>query len=122
VGWVLPERVPRRILAVRQTRWVASTINEALELTRRTAAELAEIRGWNPKIVIQTDRALAVVLAEHDTGLIAWSDLSPTLQPQDLSVTRTRTRRHKRRRVPGPGFRASAAGTIPSHRRTGRCT
>ena len=71
--------------------WVASAItNEALELTRRIAADLAEIRGWNPRIVIQTDRALAVVLAEHDgTGLIAWSDLSPALQPRDLSVTRT---------------------------------
>jgi len=71
--------------------WVASTITgEALDLTRRIAAELAGIRGWSPRIVLQTDRALAVVLAEHDgTGLITWSDLSPALQPRDLSVTRT---------------------------------
>jgi integrase len=71
--------------------WVASTITgEALDLTRRIAAELAGIRGWSPRIILQTGRALAVVLAEHDgTGLIAWSDLSPALQPRDLSVTRT---------------------------------
>jgi integrase len=71
--------------------WVASTItNEALEHTRRIAAELAEIRGWNPRIVIETGRALAVVLADHHNGdLIAWSDLSPALRSRDLSVTRT---------------------------------
>jgi hypothetical protein len=39
--------------------WVASTItNEALELTRRIAGELGEIRGWSPRIVIETNRAL----------------------------------------------------------------
>lgn len=71
--------------------WVASTItNEALERARAIAAELAGIRGWNPRIVAETGRALAVVLADHHTGdLIAWSELSPALRPRDLSVTRT---------------------------------
>lgn len=71
--------------------WVASTItNQALERARVIAAELAGIRGWNPRIVIETGRALAVVLADHHTGdLVAWSELPPALRPRDLSVTRT---------------------------------
>ena len=72
--------------------WVASRIDgEALVLTRRIAAELAETRGWNARIVIETGRALAVVLAGgHTPGdLIAWSWLSPALHSRDLSVTRT---------------------------------
>ena len=33
---------------------------------------------------------MAVVLADHHNGdLIAWSDLSPSLHPRDLSLTRT---------------------------------
>jgi hypothetical protein len=39
--------------------------NEALQQARRTAAELAATRGWNPRIVTETGRALAVVLADH---------------------------------------------------------
>ena len=71
--------------------WVASNItNEALLRTRRIAGELAETRGWNDRIVVETNRALAVVLAAHQTGdLIAWSQLSPALRSRDLSVTRT---------------------------------
>jgi hypothetical protein len=71
--------------------WVASAItNEALQRTRHIARELAETRGWNTRIVIETGRALAVVLANHQTGdLIAWSELSPALRSRDLSVTRT---------------------------------
>jgi len=71
--------------------WVASTItNEALLRTRRIAGELAETRGWNPRIVVETNRALAVVLATHQNGdLIAWSQLPPALRSRDLSVTRT---------------------------------
>jgi integrase len=74
-----------------QLHWVASSItNEALRRTRRIAGELAETRGWNPRIVIETGRALALVLAEHQDGeLIAWSQLSPALHSRDLSVTRT---------------------------------
>jgi integrase len=71
--------------------WVASTIsNQALIYTRRIAHELAESRGWNARIVTETGRALAVVLADHQAGeLIAFSELSPALGPRDLSVTRT---------------------------------
>ena len=71
--------------------WVASRIDgEALHLTRRIASELAETRGWNARIVIETGRALAVVLADHTPGdMIAWSGLSPALHSRDLSVTRT---------------------------------
>ena len=71
--------------------WAASRINgEALALTRRIASELATTRGWNPRIVIETGRALAVVLADHAPGdLIAWSQLPPALHRRDLSITRT---------------------------------
>ncbi|WP_248960271.1 hypothetical protein [Sphaerisporangium perillae] len=71
--------------------WVASTItNEALLLARQIARQLAETRGWNARIVIETGRALAVVLADHAPGdMIAWSWLSPALHSRDLSVTRT---------------------------------
>ena len=71
--------------------WVASRIGgEALALTRRIASGLAETRGWNARIVIETGRALAVVLADHIPGdMIAWSGLSPALHSRDLSVTRT---------------------------------
>ena len=71
--------------------WVASRIGgEALDLTRRIASELAETRGWNARIVIETGRALAVVLADHTPGdMIAWSGLLPALHSRDLSVTRT---------------------------------
>jgi hypothetical protein len=74
-----------------QRHWVASSItNQALARTRHIARELAETRGWNPRIVIETRRALAVVLADHHSGdLIAFSRLSPALRSQDLSVTRT---------------------------------
>ena len=71
--------------------WVASSITgEALQLARHIAAELAATRGWNTRIVTETGRALAVVLADHIPGdLIAWSELSPALHSRDLSVTRT---------------------------------
>lgn len=71
--------------------WVASAItNPALEQTRRIAAELSETRGWNQRIVTETGRALAVVLADHVSGdMIAQSTLSPALHSRDLSVTRT---------------------------------
>ena len=71
--------------------WVASRITgQALQQARHIAAELAATRGWNPRIVTETGRALAVVLADHIPGdLIAWSALSPALHSRDLSVTRT---------------------------------
>ena len=71
--------------------WVASRITaRPWPLTRRIASELAATRGWNARIVIETGRALAVVLADHTPGdMIAWSGLSPALHSRDLSVTRT---------------------------------
>ena len=71
--------------------WAASRINgEALALTRRIASGLAATRGWNARIVIETGRALAVVLADHAPGdLIAWSQLPPALHRRDLSIART---------------------------------
>jgi hypothetical protein len=71
--------------------WVASAITgQALQQTRRIAAELAATRGWNTRIVTETGRALAVVLADHIPGdMISWSGLSPALHSRDLSVTRT---------------------------------
>jgi hypothetical protein len=71
--------------------WVASKITgQALVQTRRIAADLAATRGWNPRIITETGRALAVVLADHIPGdLIAWSQLPPALRSRDLSVTRT---------------------------------
>src|SRR5260370_4665562 len=71
--------------------WVASAITgPALLQTRHIAAELAATRGWNPRIITETSRALAVILASHQAGdMIAWSALPPALRPRDLSVTRT---------------------------------
>jgi hypothetical protein len=71
--------------------WVASKITSpALLQTRHIAAGLAAARGWNPRIITETGRALAVVLASHQAGdMIAWSALPPALRPRDLSVTRT---------------------------------
>jgi hypothetical protein len=71
--------------------WVASAITgPALRQTRHIAAGLAGTRGWNPRIITETGRALAVILASHQAGdMIAWSALPPALRPRDLSVTRT---------------------------------
>lgn len=71
--------------------WVASKITgQALQQARHIAAELAATRGWNTRIITETGRALAVVLADHTPGgMIAWSELSPALHSRDLSVTRT---------------------------------
>jgi hypothetical protein len=70
---------------------VASKITGgALQQARHIAAELAATRGWNTRIITETGRALAVVLADHTPGdMIAWSELSPALHSRDLSVTRT---------------------------------
>ena len=71
--------------------WVASSITSpALLQTRHIAAGLAATRGWNPRIITETGRALAVILASQQAGdMIAWSALPPALRPRDLSVTRT---------------------------------
>src|SRR5271154_2342076 len=91
VGTQLELRVPGESRHFDARHWVASRIDgEALTLTRRIAPHPAGPRGWNARIVIETGRALAVVLADHAPGdMIAWSGLSPALHSRDLSVTRT---------------------------------
>jgi len=71
--------------------WVASNItNPALAQTRHIARDLAQTRGWNTRIIAETSRALAVILAGHAPGeMIAWSALAPALRSRDLSVSRT---------------------------------
>ncbi|MGB6456772.1 MAG: hypothetical protein WBH47_20080 [Streptosporangiaceae bacterium] len=83
--------IPGESLYFDKAHWVASKItNDALQQARHIAAELAGTRGWNPRIVTETGRALAVVLADHQApDMIAWSALSPALHSRDLSVTRT---------------------------------
>jgi integrase/recombinase XerD len=60
----------------------------ALQQARHIAADLAGTRGWNPRIVTETGRALAVLLAGHQAGdMIAWSALPAALHSRDLSVS-----------------------------------
>jgi hypothetical protein len=90
-GTQLQLRVPGESRHFDKAHWVASAItNQALQRTRLIAAELAGTRGWNTRIITETGRALAVVLADHVPGdVIAWSGLAPALHSRDLSVTRT---------------------------------
>ena len=73
--------------------WAASGINgAALEQTRRIACPTCagEARGWNARIVIETSRALAVVLAGHAArrhDRLVRALAGPARR--DLSVTRT---------------------------------
>jgi hypothetical protein len=71
--------------------WAASAITSpALEQARHIAAGLAGARGWNDRIITETSRALAVVLAEcQPADMIAWSQLPAALRRRDLSITRT---------------------------------
>jgi integrase len=89
-GTQLQLPIPGESLHFDKAHWVASALTSpALAQARHIAAELAATRGWNARIVIETGRALAVVLADHTPGdLIAWSGLSPALHSRDLSVTR----------------------------------
>jgi len=90
-GIQLQLQIPGQCLHLDKAHWVAAAITSpALEQARGIAAELAATRGWNPRIVTETRRALTVVLAGHILGdVIAWSTLSPALRSRDLSVTRT---------------------------------
>jgi integrase len=90
-GTQLELPIPGESLHFDKAHWVASAItNQALQQARHIAAGLAASRGWNPRIVTETGRALTVVLARHQAGdMIAWSELSPALHSRDLSVTRT---------------------------------
>src|SRR6266566_8071683 len=91
-GWTqLQLSGPGESLHFDKRHWAASALTSpALQQARSIAAELAATRGWNARIVTETGRALAVVLADHTPGdMIAWSALSPALHSRDLSVTRT---------------------------------
>jgi integrase len=90
-GTQLQLPIPGESLHFDKAHWVASAItNPALAQARHIAADLAASRGWTPRIVTETGRALTVVLACHQAGdMIAWSGLSPALHSRDLSVTRT---------------------------------
>jgi len=91
-GWTqLQLSAPGESLHFDKRHWAASAITgPALEQARRIAANLAGARGWNDRIVTETSRALAVVLAGHQPGdMIAWSQLPAVLRPRDLSITRT---------------------------------
>ena len=90
-GTQLQLPIPGESLHFDKAHWVASALTSpALARARHIAAELAATRGWNARIVTETGRALAIVLAGHQSGeRIAWSGLSPALHSRDLSVTRT---------------------------------
>jgi integrase len=90
-GTQLQLPIPGESLHFDKAHWVASAItNPALAQARHIAAGMAASRGWNPRIVTETGRALTVVFACHQAGdMIAWSGLSPALHSRDLSVTRT---------------------------------
>jgi hypothetical protein len=91
-GWTqLQLSAPGESLHFDKRHWTASAITSpALEQARCIAANLAGARGWNDRIVAETSRALAVVLAGHEPGdMIAWSQLPAALHRRDLSITRT---------------------------------
>jgi hypothetical protein len=91
-GWTqLQLSAPGGSLHFDKRHWAASAVTgPALEQAGRIAANLAGARGWNDRIIIETSRALAVVLAGHQPGdMIAWSQLPAALHRRDLSITRT---------------------------------
>ena len=91
-GWTqLQLSAPGESLHFDKRHWAASAITSpALEQARRIARNLAAARGWNDRIITETSRALAVVLAGHQPGdMIAWSQLPAALHRRDLSITRT---------------------------------
>ena len=91
-GWTqLQLSAPGESLHFDKRHWAASAITSpALQQARHIAASLAAARGWNARIITETGRALAVVLAGHQPGdMIAWSQLPPALHRRDLSITRT---------------------------------
>ena len=91
-GWTqLQLSGPGESLDFDKRHWAASAITgPALEQARHIAAGLAAARGWNDRIITETSRALAVVLAGHQPAdMIAWSQLPAALHRRDLSITRT---------------------------------
>jgi hypothetical protein len=81
---------PGESLHLDKRHWTAAAITSpALQQARGIAAGLAGVRGWNDRIIAETARALAVVLAGHQPGdMIAWSQLPAALHRRDLSITR----------------------------------
>ena len=91
-GWTqLQLSAPGESLHFDKRHWAASAITgPALQQARRIARNLAAARGWNDRIITETSRALAVVLAGCQPGdMIAWSQLPAALHRRDLSITRT---------------------------------
>jgi hypothetical protein len=91
-GWTqLQLSAPGESLHFDKRHWAASAITgPALQQARHIAAGLAAARGWNDRIITETSRALAVVLAGCQPGdMIAWSQLPAALHRRDLSITRT---------------------------------
>jgi hypothetical protein len=91
-GWTqLQLSAPGESLHFDKRHWAASAITgPALQQARHIAAGLAAARGWNDRIITETSRALAVVLAECQPGdMTAWSQLPAALHRRDLSITRT---------------------------------
>ncbi len=91
-GWTqLQLSAPGESLHFDKRHWAASALTgPALQQARGIAAGLAAARGWNDRIITETSRALAVVLAGHQPGdMIAWSQLPAALHRRDLSITRT---------------------------------
>ena len=90
-GTQLQLPIPGESLHFDKRHWVASAITgPALQQARHIARNLADARGWNDRIVTETGRALAVVLAGHQAGdMIAWSQLPAALHRRDLSISRT---------------------------------
>ncbi|HEY2692210.1 MAG TPA: hypothetical protein VGJ50_27515 [Streptosporangiaceae bacterium] len=91
-GWTqLQLSAPGESLHFDKRHWAASAVTSpALEQARRIARNLAGARGWSDRIIAETGRALAVVLAECQPGdMIAWSQLPAALHRRDLSITRT---------------------------------
>ena len=91
-GWTqLQLSAPGESLHFDKRHWAASAITgPALQQARRIARSLAGARGWNDRIITETSRALAVVLAGRQPGdMIAWSQLPAALHRRDLSITRT---------------------------------
>ena len=91
-GWTqLQLSAPGESLHFDKRHWTASAVTgPALEQARRIAVNLAGARGWNDRVIAETSRALAVVLAGCQPGdMIAWSQLPAALRRRDLSITRT---------------------------------
>jgi hypothetical protein len=91
-GWTqLQLSAPGESLHFDKRHWAASAITGPdLEQARCIARNLADACGWNDRIIAETSRALAIVLAGHQPGdMIAWSQLPAALHRRDLSITRT---------------------------------